>query len=89
MSPALVLAALSRERWEIESVFDAFKAHIRSASTMLRSPASALVAQELRGLSLARFAIRKLMEQAVWRQDLGPDRLSFTHAIRVIKRKML
>ena len=87
-APALELAALYHERWEIESVFDEFKTHMRSASTVLRSKTPDLVEQELWGLLLAHFAIRQLMEQAAWRQDLDPDRLSFTHALRVIKRKM-
>ena len=33
-------------------------------------------------------AIRQLMTQAAWPRELDPDRLSFTHAVRVIKRKM-
>ena len=37
---------------------------------------------------LAHFAIRQLMAQAAWSRGLDPDRLSFTHAVRVIKRKM-
>ena len=85
---ALELAALYHERWEIESVFDEFKTHMRSASTVLRSKTPELVEQELWGLLLAHFAIRQLMEQAAWRQGLDPDRLSFVHALRVIKRKM-
>ncbi|KVZ64076.1 hypothetical protein WL20_13365, partial [Burkholderia ubonensis] len=36
----------------------------------------------------AHFAIRQLMAQAAWRQALDPDRLSFVHAVRVIKRKL-
>lgn len=35
-APALELAALYHERWEVESVFDEFKTHMRSASTVLR-----------------------------------------------------
>ncbi len=50
--------------------------------------AAELVQQELWGLLLAHFAIRQLIAQAAWGQGLGPDRLSFTHAVRVIKRKM-
>jgi hypothetical protein len=87
-APALELAALYHERWEVESVFDEFKTHMRSASTVLRSKTPQLVEQELWGLLLAHFAVRQLMEQAAWRQDIDPDRLSFTHALRVIKRKM-
>ena len=87
-APALELAALYHERWEIESVFAEFKTHLRANSTVLRSKTPELVEQELWGLLLAHFAIRQLMAQAAWPRGLDPDRLSFTHAVRVIKRKM-
>jgi Transposase DDE domain. len=87
-APALELAALYHERWEIENVFDEIKTHMRSASTVLRSKTPDLVEQELWGLLLAHFAVRQLMEQAAWQHGLDPDRLSFTNALRVIKRKM-
>ena len=87
-APALELAALYHERWEIEGVFDEFKTHLRANSTVLRSKTPELVQQELWGLLLAHFAIRQLMMQAAWPRGLDPDRLSFTHAVRVIKRKM-
>jgi Insertion element 4 transposase N-terminal/Transposase DDE domain len=87
-APAQELAALYHERWEIESVFDEFKTHLRANSTVLRSKTPDLVRQELWGLLLAHFAIRQLMAQAAWERALDPDRLSFTHAVRVIKRKL-
>jgi hypothetical protein len=87
-APALELAALYHERWEIEGVFDEFKTHLRASSTVLRSKTPDLVQQELWGLLLAHFAIRQLMAQAAWPRGLDPDRLSFVHAMRVIKRKM-
>ena len=87
-APALELAALYHERWEVEGVFDEFKTHLRANSTVLRSKTPELVQQELWGLLLAHFAIRQLMVQAAWPRGLDPDRLSFTHAVRVIKRKM-
>ena len=87
-APAEELAALYHERWEIEGVFDEFKTHLRANSTVLRSKTPDLVQQELWGLLLAHFAIRQLMAQAAWERGLDPDRLSFTHAVRVIKRKM-
>ena len=87
-APALELAALYHERWEIEGVFDEFKTHLRASSTVLRSKTPDLVEQELWGLLLAHFAVRQLMAQAAWPRGLDPDRLSFTHAVRVIKRKM-
>jgi hypothetical protein len=87
-APALELAAVYHERWEIESVFDEFKTHMGSNSTVLRSKTPELVEQELWGLLLAHFAIRQLMAQAAWERALDPDRLSFVHALRVIRRKM-
>lgn len=87
-APALELAALYHERWEIEGVFDEFKTHLRANSTVLRSKTPDLVLQELWGLLLAHFAIRQLMAQAAWSRELDPDVLSFTHAVRVIKRKL-
>ena len=87
-APALELAALYHERWEIESVFDEFKTHMRSNSTVLRSKTPELVEQELWGLLMAHFAIRQLMAKAAWERELDPDRLSFVHALRVVKRKM-
>jgi len=87
-APALELAAVYHERWEIEGVFDEFKTHLRSNSTVLRSKTPDLVEQELWGLLLAHFAVRQLMAQAAWPRGLDPDRLSFVHAVRVIKRKM-
>lgn len=87
-APALELAALYHERWEIESVFDEIKTHLRGASTVLRSKKPELVEQELWGLLLAHFAVRQLMAQAAWERTLDPDKLSFVHAVRVIKRKL-
>ncbi len=87
-APALELAGLYHERWEIEGVFDEFKTHLRANSTVLRSKTPELVQQELWGLLLAHFSIRQLMVQAAGSRAVDPDRLSFTHALRVIKRKM-
>lgn len=87
-APGEQLAALYHERWEIEGVFDELKTHLRANSTVLRSKTPDLVQQELWGLLLAHFAIRQLMAQAAWSSRLDPDRLSFTHAVRVVKRKL-
>lgn len=82
------LAELYHQRWEIESVFDEIKTHLRGASTALRSKTPDLVEQEMWGLLLAHYAVRRLMLDAAATVDLDPDRLSFVHATRVIKRRM-
>ena len=55
---------------------------------MLRSKTPELVEQELYGFLLAHFAIRGLMHEAALKADLDPDRLSFIHTVRVVRRKL-
>ena len=87
-APADELAALYHERWEIETAFDELKTHLRGAKIVLRSKTPDLVRQEFYGLLMAHFAIRGLMHEAALKADEDPDRLSFLHAVRVIRRKM-
>jgi hypothetical protein len=87
-APAEELAALYHERWEIETAFDELKTHLRGRQITLRSKTPDLVRQEFYGLMMAHFAIRGLMHEAALKGDVDPDRLSFMHAVRVIRRKM-
>ena len=87
-APAQELAALYHERWEIETALDELKTHLRGARIVLRSKTPDLVRQEFYGLLLAHFAIRGLMHEAALKGGEDPDRLSFLHAVRVIRRKL-
>jgi hypothetical protein len=87
-APAQELAALYHERWEIEGAFDELKTHLRGAQIVLRSKTADLVRQEFYGLLLAHFALRGLMHEAALKAGEDPDRLSFVHAIRVVRRKL-
>ena len=87
-APAGALAALYHERWEIEGALDELKTHLRGARVVLRSKTPELVRQEFWGLLLAHFAVRGLMHEAALRADEDPDRLSFLHAVRVVRRKL-
>jgi hypothetical protein len=87
-APAEELAALYHERWEIETAFAELKTHLRGAQIVLRSKTPDLVRQEFYGLLLAHFAVRALMHEAALRVNDDPDRLSFVHAVRVIRRKL-
>ena len=87
-APAADLAALYHERWEIEGALAELKTHLRGAQVVLRSKTSDLVRQEFWGLLLAHFAVRGLMHEAALRADEDPDRLSFLHAVRVVRRKL-
>jgi hypothetical protein len=87
-APAGELAALYHERWEIETAFDELKTHLRGAKIVLRSKTPDLVRQEFYGLLMAHFAIRGLMHEAALTADEDPDRLSFLHAVHVVRRKL-
>ena len=87
-APAAELAALYHERWEIEGALAELKTHLRGARMILRGKAPEPVRQEFWGLLLARFAVRGLMHEAALRADEDPDRLSFLHAVRVVRRKL-
>jgi hypothetical protein len=87
-APAAELAALYHERWEIEGALAELKTQLRGARVVLRSKTPALVRQEVWGLLLAHFAVRGLMHEAALRADEDPDRLSFLHAVRVVRRKL-
>lgn len=87
-APATELAALYHERWDIETAFDELKTHLRGARMVLRSKTPDLVRQEFYGLLMAHFAVRGLMHEAALQADEDPDRLSFIHAVRVVRRKM-
>jgi len=86
--PAHTLACTYHERWEIELVFDEQDTHQlgqRQPAAPLRSRKPRGVIQELYGLLLAHYAIRFLMHEAARAVDEDPDRLSFTHALRLIQ----
>ena len=87
-APAQELAALYHERWEIETALDELKIHLRGARIVLRSKTPDLVRQEFYGLLMAHFAVRALMHEAALKADEDPDRLSYLHAVRVVRRKL-
>ena len=87
-APAQELAALYHERWEIETALDELKTHLRGARMVLRSKTPDLVRQEFYGLLMAHFAVRALMHEAALKANLDADRLSFVHAVRVVRRKL-
>jgi hypothetical protein len=82
------LAALYHERWEIETALDELKTHLRGAKIVLRSKTPDLVRQEFYGFLMVHFAIRGLMHEAALEAKEDPDRLSFLHAVRVVRRKL-
>ena len=86
-APAVELAALYHERWEIESTYDEIKTHLLGRSPILRSKTPTLVRQEIEGLMLAHYAVRHFLHEAAREADEDPDRLSFTHAVQLLRRR--
>jgi hypothetical protein len=87
-APALDLAALYTQRWEIETSFDELKTHQGQPGMVLRSQTPAGVEQEIYGFLLVHYAIRHLMHQAATTTGIDPDRVSFTRTLRLVRRQV-
>ena len=83
--PALALAQAYHERWEIELTIDETDTHQRLAFQPLRSQKPVGVIQELYGLLVAHYAVRKIMLDAAHMAGLDPDRMSFTNTLHLIR----
>jgi hypothetical protein len=84
-APALELAALYHERWEVEGVFDELKTHLRQSRRVLRSKKPDLVRQEFYGWVMAHYAVRWLMHCAASEHETTPRKLSFTGSVSLVK----
>ncbi len=74
-------------RW-FENSLDELKTYLPGARIDLRSKTPDLVRQECHDLMMADFAIRRLIHEAALKADEDPDRLSFVHAVHVVRRKL-
>jgi hypothetical protein len=86
-APALELAALYHQRWQIEAVFDELKTHLRQRRRVLRSKTAELVRQEFFGWMLAHYAVRWLLHQGAVRSGQADEDLSFVAHIELLKRE--
>jgi Insertion element 4 transposase N-terminal/Transposase DDE domain len=80
------LAGCYRQRWESETGYKAIKTCQRGPRTVLRSTDPDGVRQELYAYLITYQAIRRLMHHAAAIDDTDPDRLSFTTALRAVRR---
>ncbi|TDR73348.1 IS4 family transposase [Paludibacterium purpuratum] len=85
-APALSLAALYHERWQVESVFDELKTHLLRQRRVFRSKTPELVRQEFYGWVLAHYAVRWLMHQAASEYRQSHHALSFTAHVQLVRR---
>ena len=86
LAPAMELAALYHQRWEIEAVFDELKTHLRQSRRVLRSKTPELVRQEFYGWVLAHYAVRWLLHQGAARHRLSHAELSFKGHLELLRR---
>jgi hypothetical protein len=80
------LAAAYHQRWEEETANDQLKTHLRGPGKVLRSRLPDLVHQEIWAWLIVHYAIAVLISQAAEAADLDPDRISFTHTLRIVRR---
>jgi Insertion element 4 transposase N-terminal/Transposase DDE domain len=80
------LAGVYNQRWEQETGHDQLKTHLRGPGKVLRSRLPDLVYQEIWAYLIVHHAISALTAKASAAADLDPDRISFTKALRLIRR---
>jgi hypothetical protein len=80
------LAGVYNQRWEQETGHDQLKTHLRGPGKILRSRLPDLVHQEIWAYLIVHHAISALVAKASAAADLDPDRISFTKALRLIRR---
>ena len=77
------LICLYHERWEEEIAFGEMKQTLHGGR-VLRSQSPEMTRQEVWGLLLAHFVIRKLAHQAAIKNKIEPSRISFTATVNVV-----
>lgn len=87
--PATEIVALYHERWEIEIAYDEMKTHMLAREETIRSRTPAGVEQELWGIALAYNLVRLEMERAADEAGVPPTRISFVHALAMIRSELL
>ncbi len=88
-APAAELAALYSDRWEVETLLDEIKVHQQDGRLVLRSQSPDRVEQEVWGVLLLHRALRKLIHDTALVEGIDPDRLSFTHTVKVVRRQVV
>jgi Insertion element 4 transposase N-terminal/Transposase DDE domain len=83
--PAHEAPLVYHERWEEELAFDEIKTHLSARAVPIRSKTPAGVVQEIYGLVLAHYVVRRVMHDAAVVASQDPDRLSFIDSLRVLQ----
>jgi hypothetical protein len=86
-APAMELAELYHRRWEVETIYDELKTHLRQGRRVLRSKTAELVRQEFYGWVLMHYAVRWLMHHGATRHRIPHEDLSFTSHVQLFRRE--
>lgn len=80
------LADAYHQRWEEETGNDQLKTHLRGPGRVLRSRLPDLAVQEIWAWLTVHYAMAALIARAAEAADLDPDRISFSRALRIVRR---
>jgi hypothetical protein len=83
--PAAEAPVVYHERWEQELAFDELKTHLSGRDVPIRSKTPTGVVQEVYGLVLAHYVIRRVVHDAAVTASVDPDRVSFVGTVRVLR----
>src|SRR3954447_23144811 len=83
--PAREAPLVYHERREEELALDEIKTHLSARAVPIRSKTPAGVVQEIYGLMLGHYVVRRVMHDAAVVAGQDPDRLSFTDSLRVLQ----
>jgi IS4 transposase len=82
-APTMETAELYHRRWEMESIYDELKTHLRQDRRALRSRSAELVRQESYGRVLMQYVVRWLLHQGAARHRMPQEDLSFTGHVQL------
>lgn len=82
--PACEAPVVYHERWEEELALDEVKTHLSGREVPVRSRKPAGVVQEVYGLALAHYIVRRMMHDAAVSSSSDPDRQSFSDSLRIL-----
>ena len=83
--PAHEILELYHERWEIEIGCDEIKTHTLERQETLRSRSPEWVRQEIWGIAIGYNLVRLEMERVADREQVPPNRISYRHALMLIR----
>ena len=83
--PAIEIAEVYHERWELELGYDEIKTHMLERQEALRSQKPEGIRQEIWGVGLAYNLVRKEMLEVAEASGVLPIRISFRHSLQFIR----